>query len=460
MTPEQPEIAAAASGGLAQARALAARGADAAAMLAYLDILRRDPTDLAGLLELARLALRGGHRSAACTAYEQAILAHPADPTARVNLGNLLTEAGEFEAARGLFAQALLVAPRLAPAHQGLARVLAALGDAAGAAAHRAAGFCEGWLAPQPFHGVGPGVRVLLLVCAAGGNIPTGGLLDDTLFAVTALYADVCPPGATTPPHDLVFNAIGDADLCRTALENARRIVAASPAPVINPPEAVARTGRAENARRLAGLADAMVPEVRPISRADLLADRERVFPLLVRAPGFNTGQHFVRVERADDLADAIAALPGDDLLAIEPLDTRGPDGRFRKYRVMLIGGALYPLHLALSADWKVHYFTADMARSAAHRAEERAFLDDMAGVLGPRAVAALRAIGAALGLDYAGVDFALAPDGRLMLFEANAGMVIAPPGPEPIWDYRRAPTQRALAAVKALLLSRAAAAQ
>ena len=57
------------------------------------------------------------------------------------------------------------------------------------------------------------------------------------------------------------------------------------------------------------------------------------------------------------------------------------PDGMARKYRVMFIGGVAYPLHLAISADWKVHYFTAAMAADPAFRAEERRFLDDMPAV-------------------------------------------------------------------------------
>jgi hypothetical protein len=125
----------------------------------------------------------------------------------------------------------------------------------------------------------------------------------------------------------------------------------------------------------------------------------------------------------------------------------------------MFIGGALFPLHLAVSDDWKVHYFSAAMAESAVARAEEAAFLADMAGVLGRPALAALAAITARLGLDYGGVDFGLSPAGEVLLFEANAGMVIQPPGPEPIWDYRRAPIARALDAVKTMLLSKAGAA-
>ena len=53
--------------------------------------------------------------------------------------------------------------------------------------------------------------------------------------------------------------------------------------------------------------------------------------------------------------------------------------------------------------------------------------------------MAALERIRDSLGLDYAGVDFGLGPDGDLLLFEANATMVIAPPAPDEHWAYRRA---------------------
>nr|WP_294546167.1 hypothetical protein [uncultured Rhodopila sp.] len=82
----------------------------------------------------------------------------------------------------------------------------------------------------------------------------------------------------------------------------------------------------------------------------------------------------------ARDLDQAAASLPGDNWLAIEDL---GADGAARKYRVMIIDGVLYPLHPAISADWKVHYFATGMEAHAAHREEERRFLDNMPGVPG-----------------------------------------------------------------------------
>ena len=157
------------------------------------------------------------------------------------------------------------------------------------------------------------------------------------------------------------------------------------------------------------------------------------------------------------DLLSSAEALPGDELLIMEFLHARGADGMTRKYRVMIIGGELYPLHLAISKDWKVHYFSAAMATDQAFRNEEQRFLEDMPAALGARAIGALLRIGVVLGLDYAGIDFGLRADGSILLFEANATMVIAPPPPDPMWNYRRAAIERARQAAAALVRGRGA---
>jgi hypothetical protein len=441
---------------LDRARVLAARGDDTAAQAAYLDILKRNPTHFDALNELGNLAYRTRHRAAARTAYEQAVRYYPSNPIGRVNLGHLLMEEGDFAAARTQYIAALATDPDFAPAHQGLARALTELGEREAAEPHWQQGFAGHAILNQPYRGAAPSVPVLLLVSAKGGNIPTQNFLDDQIFEIAALYAEFYDPTQPLPPHVLVFNAIGDADLCAEALARAADIVVRTKVPIVNPPVRVQTTGRLANARRLAKIACVKAPAIQQVARAALQAAPDFRYPLLLRAPGYHTGQHFVRVERPEDLATAAASLPGDELLLIEYLDARGADGMARKYRVMIIDGALYPLHLAISADWKVHYFTAGMAHDAAYRAEERRFLENLAEVLGQRALAALTAIGRELGLDYAGVDFALAPDGSVLLFEANATMVINPPEPDPIWDYRRAPIGRALDAAQRLLLSRA----
>ena len=134
-----------------------------------------------------------------------------------------------------------------------------------------------------------------------------------------------------------------------------------------------------------------------------------------------------------------------------------GPTAWRANIALCVIDGVIYPLHLAISADWKVHYFTAGMADNAGWRAEEQRFLEDMPAILGANAMAALTRIGETLGLDYMGIDFALDEDKSILLFEANATMVIIPPSPEPMWDYRRAAIARALGAAQDLLRGRLA---
>jgi len=97
------------------------------------------------------------------------------------------------------------------------------------------------------------------------------------------------------------------------------------------------------------------------------------------------------------------------------------------------------------------------MADAPDHRLEEAAFLGDMAAALGDKATTALKEIQNALGLDYAGIDFGLGPDGELLLFEANATMVISSPAPDERWAYRRTAIDAALDAVVAMILQKSA---
>ena len=269
---------------------------------------------------------------------------------------------------------------------------------------------------------------------------------------------------ASLPSHDLIVNAIGDADRCKRALNAALRIVKRSKQPVINQPRAVMPTGRASNSQRLRGL-PGVVPALTVLVKRDLLAgmngpsavaQRSFRFPLLLRSPGYHTGRNFLFVPSVDDLFTAANSLPGKELLLIEFLDSRGRDGKARKFRVMMIDGRLYPLHLAISQNWKVHYFTSDMAGSIDLRREERAFLENMPAFIGNKAMAALEAIQNRMQLDYCGVDFGLNENGDLLLFEANATMVVTRPDDNEIWDYRRAAVEQIIEAVDNLLRRKA----
>lgn len=439
-------------------------GRDDEAQRGYLALLARVPTHFGALNDLGSLLYRTGYRSAARLAYAEAVKHHPADPIARINLGNALLDHGERDAAREQYEAALTLAPEHPDAHQGMANLFHELGQEDESERHRLRGLAGRGMTTLRYRGDGPPCRVLQLVSSRGGNIPTRFLLDDRFFLTSILVVEAYDPTLPLPAHDLVFNTIGDADLCATTLDLVPALLASTDAPVINSPDRIRMTGRAANAEHLAGIPGLIAPRTIVAPRAalaspdapSLVASHGFTYPLLLRSPGFHTGRYFQRVDEAAGLAAAVSSLPGQELMVIQYLDARGADGKARKYRVMMIGGELHPLHLAISADWKVHYFTADMAMRPDHRAEEAAFFADPQAVIGARAMAALRQVCDRLALDYAGIDFGIAPSGDLLLFEANATMVVNPPEPDEIWAYRRAPVERILAATQEMLKRRA----
>jgi tetratricopeptide (TPR) repeat protein len=428
---------------------------------AYLAVLAQAPDHFGALSNLGALLLKTGYRSAARTVYAEAVRAHPTQAAAHINLANLLAAAEAPDLARLHFQTALALAPESPEAHQGLAHLYASLGDEDAARPHRLAGFRDRAVMVRPYRGEGEAVRLLVLDSIQGGTVPISHHLDDRVFETSVLHVEVFPPDRPLPAHDRIFNAIGDADLCGPALAAAAHLLSRAKArSPINPPARVSQTGRVQNAERFSHVTGVVTPRMSILPRARLetpdavgdLAEQGFSFPLLLRAPGFHAGQFFRRIERPQDLTQTVAELPGDALMAIEFLDARAADGKIRKYRAMMIGGRLYPLHAAVSHDWKIHYFSAEMADHPEHRAEDLAFLVDMAAVLGPRAMGALAAIRDTLGLDYAGADFSLTPQGEMILFEANATMVVNPPDPDPRWDYRRPHVQVVLDAIQGLL--------
>ncbi|NNM50680.1 MAG: tetratricopeptide repeat protein [Pseudomonadales bacterium] len=435
------------------ARRLAAQGDDESARQVYLEALRHDTKDFDALHELATLAYGSGHRSAAKTAWQRAVNFHPDRPEGLVSLATVFFEEENWLEARQLYEAALKLQPDMVPAHQGLARVLEILHEPA--EKHWQQGFVGHSMITLPYRGQGFGLPLLLLVCARSGNIPTQHWIDDRHFAVTALYAEFYEGLQPLPPHALIINLIGDADVGRAALIRARDIVDQSSVPVINHPDQVLVTDRSSNARRMADIPGLVAAGITGIMRSALMTAKLS-YPLLLRAPGYHAGRHFYRVEKPEELPDALAGLPGEGLLAIEFLDARGRDGLVRKFRVMFIQGVMYPLHLAISADWNVHYFSSAMAENPAYREEEAHFLQDMPTTLGPKAMKALQVLLERLALDFAGVDFALAEDGSVLLFECNATMAIYPAEPDVIWDYRRPALEAALDAARRMIYLRA----
>jgi hypothetical protein len=430
----------------------------------WIELLGLEPSHLGALNRLGGLLAAAGENELAREVFAEAVAQHPADPMSRVNLANVLIKDDEHEPARLQLEHALRVDANFRPAHAGLAFVLNRLGKTELATRHGRIAFQGQPLVEARYRGNAEPIRVLELISTRGGNVRIQNFLSDRVFQRYLVTAEFYDPTVPLPEHQLVVNAIGDADVAGPALAGAEVVLAHTKAPVINRPAAVLATGRAAIAQRMSGVPGVVTARTATASRGLLCSPQAEAaldrlgfgFPLLLRSPGFHGGEHFLRLDSSAELPTALDSLPGQELLVIQYLDARSGDGKIRKYRVMMIDGRLYPLHCAVSSNWKIHYFSAEMTSNAEHRAEDAAFLADMPMVLGTRVMAALSAIQSALGLDYGGIDFGIDCDGDLLLFEANATMVILPPGAEAKWDYRRPAVERVCRAVHAMLMDRA----
>lgn len=433
------------------------------AKMIFLELIKAEPTHFGAWNNLGRLFFETGYTSAAQTAYTAAVTYHPHEATAHMNLGNVLLDRGDLSTAEEHFKIALKLNSELSTAHQGLASILHRLGKEDESHYHREMAFGKQPLSTLPYRGRDKPLQLLVLASALEGNIPWRFLIDREVFQTTVIAAEYFDCQQPLPSHQLIFNAIGDADLCQDGLQIASRLIKGSQAAVINRPEAVLQTGRLVNARRLTNLAGVIAPRMALVSKSDIisgrvleiLAQNEIAFPLLLRAPSFHGGNYFVCIDNQNALNSAFEELPGENLLVIELLDSRSEDKLFRKYRVMSINGSFYPIHLAISTQWKVHYFSSDMDDNAAYRDEEERFLNDFSAFLGPEAISALEKIIQNIGLDYCGIDFGVDKKGNLLLYEANSTMVITPPGNESRWDYKRPAIKNALEAAKRMFVER-----
>jgi len=407
------------------------------------------PLDVA-LHTRMRDALREARDDAGFAAHQLAVAAFaalgdaPPDRLALAlyNLATVYAMKGRAEQAKHWYRHTLAIHPALASAHQNLAALLDAEGDRDAAAMHRERAYQLQRVFVEPALGV---ERRRLLLVGAGrgtGNVPLDALLEfwtTSRIKYAIDYADDAED-AHLPPFDLAFNVVGDPDVADALAARLARFVRRCGRPVLNPPDAVARTHRHRMASLLASVTDAIVPAcarvescgMDAVTLARRLAQTGVAFPLLLRPAGAHGGDG-VTLHASPDTALAALAQLGGPGYATAYRDTRSADGYFRKYRIVFVDRVPYPYHLAISPHWLVHYFSADMSAAPWKLDEERHFLTDPRAALGEKAMNAIAEIGRRLDLDYGGIDFALTPDGQVVVFEANATMLVhreAPDGP------------------------------
>jgi len=249
--------------------------------------------------------------------------------------------------------------------------------------------------------------------------------------------------GGDLSAFDCVLNLVSEPDRSPKTLEALSLLLRGYRGRVINHPEAVLRTSREEVANVLRGIPGLLVPKVLRFSGGDPDAALEAVtaaglvFPLIVRLPATHRGRTMVLVETEDQFREAVSTQV--EYIAIEFVDYRGADGLYRKYRTWSFGGRQVFRHLAITDHWIVHVTPGNefMIDRPDLIEEEVRLMERLEGAFPGQVHAIIAEIGERLRLDCFGVDFGFHPDGRMVLFEANAAMTFFPMVTKPRFEFR-----------------------
>jgi tetratricopeptide (TPR) repeat protein/glutathione synthase/RimK-type ligase-like ATP-grasp enzyme len=424
------------------------------AIPALAEAVRRAPGQAHLRVALGDALFARGDRAAGKAELVEAATLDPSQPMTWARLGDMEQLSGETARSLACYQRAVALDGDDAELRVLLGNALLAAGDAAASTRELGRSMVAGWNTPsQP----GARLRVGILAAPGGANTPTSFILDRRRFAVSPLFMldglDY-PTDRITASYDVLFNAISDPDAAPGALALGDRLVPAFGLPVVNPPSAMPGTVRELMAMRLTGIEGLHVPRTVRVKRLELAQSTPVPFdgPTLVRPTGSHGGRDTVLAQTTGDVRQAAADLACDEVYLTEFADFRSDGGLYRKLRLVFVGGQAFPVHLAIGEHWLSHYFRTTMAEMPGWRSEEAAFLGGFEAYLGPAICRALTELQARVGLDFFGVDAAVGPDGRLVVFECNASMLVRHVDRPAMFDYKNAPAERIRSAVGDLL--------
>jgi hypothetical protein len=314
--------------------------------------------------------------------------------------------------------------------------------------------------------GAADGAGIRLLAILVPGDLTENNalefLVEDSDITLDLLYvAPGIPFPAALPDHDLAMVAVCETDRNRPLLQHIETLLKAWPRPVLCTPDRIARLSRDGACRLLQSVPGMVMPVTARIERQaleDSAWDTQAAFPSIIRPVDSQKGHGLMKLDAPEAIAGYLKSRPENAFYVAPYVDYRGPDGQFRKYRIVLIDGRPYACHMAISDGWVVHYMSSGMLHSPVKRTAEANFFASFDDDFARRHDEALRAIARRLELEYVGIDCAETPAGDLLIFEVDSGMTVHAMDPVEIFPYKRPQMQKVFRAFRQMLLDRASA--
>ncbi len=315
-------------------------------------------------------------------------------------------------------------------------------------------------------------VAIRLLAIVSPGDLAENNALEFLVegldISLDLLYvAPGIPFPTSLPDHDVAMVAVCETDHHRPLLKHLETLVPSWPRPMLCAPERIARLSRDGACALLPSAPGMVMPLTARIDRRALagigraeapvtafVADGG--FPFIVRPVDSQKGHGLMKIDAPDAIGGYLKTRPENAFYVARYVEYRGPDGQFRKYRIVLIDGRPYACHMAISGHWVVHYISAGMREDAAKRAEEARFFAGFDDDFARRHRHALLSIAKQVGLEYVGIDCGQTPDGELLIFEVDSGMTVHAMDPVDIFPYKQPQMRKVFRAFRQMLMDAA----
>lgn len=235
---------------------------------------------------------------------------------------------------------------------------------------------------------------------------------------------------------EVLVNAICEPLTQRGALRQVARLEQETGLPTLNPARVIEATTRPLMAQRV-GRADGVRAPHCTLYQAGpgagtllehVHAEGHR-YPVLLRPAGSHGS---VGLVRAGDDEDVVAAARAVGACTVTDfVDFRSEDRLWRKHRIAYAGGTLFRRHLLIDQQWNVVGQSRYFMGAEELFGEEREWLDRPVAPQDDPVDALVLAQFEAMGLDFGAMDYAILPDGELVIFEVNACVQVTGTIPE-----------------------------
>jgi glutathione synthase/RimK-type ligase-like ATP-grasp enzyme len=269
------------------------------------------------------------------------------------------------------------------------------------------------------------------------------------------------------PTHDIAIVVAPGSQSTSATLSEIDRLVRNWPKPVLNRPRNIFALERDRLHVLLKTVSGVHIPTTVRISRERLLDVRHNSallrdfigdgdFPLIVRPVDSHAGRGLKKIDLAFDIEAYLTERPERDFFISPFIDYSSSDGLFRKYRIIFVDGRPYACHMAISDQWRIWYYNADMAANEAKRSEEARFMANFDHDFVRRHDVTLTEIARRIDLEYFGIDCAETKTGELLIFEADNVMIAHNMDSRAIFPYKEASMRRLFDSFATMLCQRA----